>query len=239
MRQITGRELPGEASALSNKRESPGVNYRTPRLGARVFRIRTRGLFTCAYIISQTQLKAGHQNNIKNSRKQMHMGYMLRPKKIQSKNSIDAEIRDESRIQRKVETAIRRITIHKSSPVQTLGDRRRALRRGSDDRTLAGGWWELGFRWGDRFIEEANWRGPSDRLLLASCHDLAGTHISKHSLGNWAARQSSYLIQGPSRVPRRPKQTTGVRLFFDLESEFRLQNKHHPRKQQPPLQSNP
>jgi hypothetical protein len=46
------REQAGEAPAVSKKRESPGVNSRTPRLGARVFRIRTRGLFTCAYYIS-------------------------------------------------------------------------------------------------------------------------------------------------------------------------------------------
>ena len=37
------------STARSDKRDSPGENSRTPRLGARAFRIRTRGLFTCAY----------------------------------------------------------------------------------------------------------------------------------------------------------------------------------------------
>jgi hypothetical protein len=48
--KITGR-AGWEVSELSKKRESPEINYRTPRLGSRVFRIRTRGLFTCAYQI--------------------------------------------------------------------------------------------------------------------------------------------------------------------------------------------
>ena len=149
------------STARSDKRDSPGENSRTPRLGARVFRIRTRGLFTCAYRTwnpaPKTTTKTGGTN------KQQSGGTKCNSDQIASKNKkgkSNGEIQARSRLQPGA-----------TKGSLSLDGREQTRIGGGNDDERAG--WAVGFWWGCLFIAKAHRRRPSDRSHPSVCHDLA------------------------------------------------------------------